>query len=97
MYQDLHGLAVACCTAAQILHAKGLVHRDLRMGNIVQRGPSQYLVIDLESVAWAVQAPLPHDFASVLRTCTPEALDDRRCDLLDWFCALTCSGMMMHA
>lgn len=70
-------MALACCQAAQILHSKDLVHRDLRWANIVQIGPAQYMVIDIESVATTVPlVKLPADFARVLRTCTQEALDE---------------------
>ncbi len=71
-------MALACCQAAQILHSKGLVHRDLRWGNIVQIDPSsKYMVIDLESAAAASPlVKLPQGFANVLRTCTQSALDD---------------------
>ena len=34
--QDLHAIALASCEAARILHAKGLVHRDLRFANIIE-------------------------------------------------------------
>ena len=43
-------MACACCKAAQVLHAAGVVHRDFRMANIVQLGPLAYMVIDLETV-----------------------------------------------
>lgn len=49
--QDLHAMATACCRAAQLLHTAKLVHRDLRLPNVVQLGPQHYMVIDLESVA----------------------------------------------
>ena len=70
-------MALACCQAAQILHSKGLAHRDLRWGNILQIGPSKYMVIDLESAA-AISplVKLPQSFANILRTCTQSALDD---------------------
>ena len=76
--QDLHELAFACCRAAQILHARQLVHRDLRMGNVVQLGPSKYMVIDLESTATVSQPPLPGDFCNILRTCTSDTLENGR-------------------
>ena len=70
-------MAFACCQAAQILHSKGLVHRDLRWGNILQIGPSKYMVIDLESAAAASPlVKLPQGFADILLTCTQSALDD---------------------
>ena len=70
-------MALACCQAAQVLHSKGLVHRDLRWGNILQIGSSKYMVIDLESAAAASPlVKLPPGFANILRTCTQSALDD---------------------
>ena len=86
--QELHALAVACCSAAQVLHDDKLVHRDLRLPNVVQLGHQHYMVIDLESVASAVAKPLPIDFHNVLKTCTAEALDDtgRFTALSDMFC-----------
>ncbi|KAK9810814.1 hypothetical protein WJX73_009499 [Symbiochloris irregularis] len=77
--QDLHALAVACCSAAEALHTRELVHRDMRMPNVVQLGPRQYCVIDLESAARISTGPLPQNFEEVLRTCTPAALDCHRC------------------
>ncbi len=70
--QELHALAVACCSAAQVLHDNKLVHLDLRLPNVVQLGHKQYMVIDLESVASSAAKPLPKDFHNVLRTCTAE-------------------------
>lgn len=72
-------MAVACCSAAKVLHDKQLVHRDLRLPNVVQLGPRQYMVIDLESAAWASNAALPKDFQFKLRTCTVVALNSQRC------------------
>ena len=71
-----------------MLHDDKLVHRDLRLPNVVQLGHQHYMVIDLESVASAVAKPLPIDFHSVLKTCTAEALDDtgRFTALSDMFC-----------
>ncbi|KAK9840050.1 hypothetical protein WJX74_002569 [Apatococcus lobatus] len=75
--KDNKGVALAYCQAAQILHSKGLVHRDLRWGNILQIGPSKYMVIDLESAAAALPlVKLPQSFANILRTCTQSALDE---------------------
>jgi len=86
--QELHALAVACCSAAQVLHDNKLVHLDLRLPNVVQLGHKQYMVIDLESVASSAAKPLPKDFHNVLRTCTAEALDNARrfTALSDMFC-----------
>ncbi|KAK9841239.1 hypothetical protein WJX74_002390 [Apatococcus lobatus] len=74
--QDWHALAVSCCQAAQTLHAKGLVHRDLRLDNVIQLGPLLYTVIDLESAARSSNSKLPQHFSSVLKSCSPAALDD---------------------
>ena len=86
--QELHALAVACCSAAQVLHDDKLVHRDLRLPNVVQLGHQHYMVIDLESVANSAAKPLPKDFHNVLTTCTAEALDNlgRFTALSDMFC-----------
>lgn len=75
-------MAVTCCYAARALHSKGFVHRDLRLANLVQLGPQQFIVIDLESAARISQDLLPQDFSSVLRTCTSSALDEARCGTL---------------
>jgi len=86
--QELHALAVACCSAAQVLHDDKLVHRDLRLPNVVQLGHQHYMVIDLESVASSEAKPLPKNFHNVLKTCTAEALDKAGCftALSDMFC-----------
>ncbi len=73
--QDLHAVATACCKAAQLLHTVKLVHRDLRLPNVVQVGHHDYMVIDLESVAYLTDKPLHKDFHNVLKTCSIEALD----------------------
>lgn len=86
--QDLHALATAVCTAAQMLHTVKLVHRDFRLPNVVQIGPQQYMVIDLESVADDVAKSLPKNFQHILKTCTAEALDAAGCftALSDMYC-----------
>lgn len=71
-------MAVTCCYAARALHARGLVHRDLRLANLVQLGPKHFTVIDLESAARVSPDSLPQDFSSFLRTCTSSALDEAR-------------------
>lgn len=60
------------------MHADKLVHRDLRLPNVVQLAPHQFMVIDLESVAAVTEPGLPKDFHHVLKTCTTEALDAAR-------------------
>ena len=77
--QDLHAIALASCKAACILRAKGLVHRDLCIANIIKLARTQYVVIDLESVVEARSALLPEEFESELKTCTPSILDAQRC------------------
>ena len=86
--QDLQALASACCKAAQVLHRANLVHRELRLPNVVQLDHQQYLVIDLESVAELTQTPLPADFDHVLKTCSAETLDISCCStaLSDMYC-----------
>ena len=86
--QELHALAGACCSAAKVLHDNNLVHRDLRLPNVVQLGHEHYMVIDLESVASSAAKPLPQDFHNVLKTCTAEALDAARhfTAMSDMFC-----------
>lgn len=86
--QDLHALATSVCTAAQMLHTAKLVHRDFRLPNVVQLGPQQYMVIDLESVAKATAEGLPKNFQHILKTCSAEALDAARrfTTLSDMYC-----------
>ena len=86
--QELHALAVACCSAAQVLHDNKLVHCDLHLPNVVQLAHQQYRVIDLESVASSAAEPLPKDFHDVLKTCAAEGLDNahRFAALSDMFC-----------
>ncbi len=36
LLQELRDLAYNCCLAAQTLHAAGLVHRDIRLPNVVR-------------------------------------------------------------
>lgn len=81
-------MATACCTAAQVLHKVKLVHRDLRLPNVVQLGNQHYMVIDLESVAELSTSRLPEEFHCVLKTCKPEALDALGCftALSDMYC-----------
>lgn len=91
--QDLHALATAVCSAAQMLHTAKLVHRDFRLPNVVQIGPQQYMVIDLESVADDTAKRLPKNFQHILKTCTAEALDASGC-----FTALSdmhCIGLLL--
>ena len=86
--QDLHALATSVCIAAQMLHTAKLVHRDFRLPNVVQLGPQQYMVIDLESVAYETAESLPKNFQHILKTCNAEALDAARrfTTLSDMYC-----------
>ena len=70
------------------MHAKGLVHRDFRLSNVVQLATQHYMVIDLECAARVTDKPLPTNFQQELRTCSSEALDARRCftQLSDMYC-----------
>lgn len=61
LVQDLRSLAAACCKAAATLHAEGIVHRDLRLDNVVRLGKERWMVIDLE-LCGADGAPLPIAF-----------------------------------
>ena len=80
-------MAVTCCLAAKALHSGRLVHRDLRLDNVVQLGPQQFVVIDLESAAWISIKPLPQEFSRVLCTCTSSTLDEAGWDIPDTACA----------
>ena len=86
--QELHALAVACCSTAQVLHDDKLVHRDLHLPNMIQLGHQHDRVIDLESVTNSAAKPLPKDFHNVRKTCTAEALDNlgRFTPLSNMFC-----------
>lgn len=72
-------MATACCKAAQLLHAAKLVHRDLRLPNVVQLGPQQYMVIDLESVADLTAERSAGNLQYGLKTCNADALDADGC------------------
>lgn len=43
----------AACMAVEVLHAKGIVHRDLRKENLVRLGPKSWMLIDYELAACA--------------------------------------------
>lgn len=88
--QDLHALASPCCRTAHLLHSVKLVHRDLRMPNVVQLGHQHYMVIDLESAANLKAKCLPKNFHCVLKTCSAEALDAAGC-----FTAMYCIGALL--
>ena len=59
--QELRELALACCLAAKTLHAAGVVHRDLRLENVVRLDEHHWCVIDLEHAGEADRA-LPIDY-----------------------------------
>ena len=88
MLWQLQGSCRAVAGQLTVPHDDKLVHRDLRLPNVVQLGHQQYMVIDLESVASFAAEPLPEDFHHVLKTCTAEALDSAGCAtaLSDIFC-----------
>ncbi|KAG5178699.1 hypothetical protein JKP88DRAFT_247967 [Tribonema minus] len=60
--EDVRATALACCRAAQVLHAAGIVHRDFREANVVALRPGTHMVIDLELAALADQA-VPETFS----------------------------------
>lgn len=77
---------MSCCKAADVLHEANLVHRDLRMPNIVMLSEGNYMIIDLESCA-SIDKKLPRSFSTILRTCTLSALDnDKFTATSDMFC-----------
>jgi serine/threonine protein kinase len=49
------------CEALSVLHEAGLVHRDVRLPNVVQVSQEQFMLIDLETVA-ASPFRLPEGF-----------------------------------
>ncbi|KAG0592450.1 hypothetical protein KC19_1G252500 [Ceratodon purpureus] len=49
--QDTRMLAQNVCEALSVLHEAGLVHRDIRLQNILQVSKEQFMLIDLETVA----------------------------------------------
>jgi serine/threonine protein kinase len=49
------------CEALSVLHEAGLVHRDVRLPNVVQVSQEQFVLIDLETVA-ASPFQLPEGF-----------------------------------
>lgn len=93
-WQEWRALAVACCTAAKVLHSKGLVHRDMRLPNVVQLEALQYMVIDLESAARVSDDALPGGFERRLRTCSPAALDQQR--RFTTLSDMHCIGMLLQ-
>jgi serine/threonine protein kinase len=44
-------MAKNVCEALSVLHEAGLVHRDVRLPNVVQVSQEQFMLIDLETVA----------------------------------------------
>jgi hypothetical protein len=48
--QSIRMMAKNVCEALSILHEAGLVHRDVRLPNVVQVSQEQFMLIDLESV-----------------------------------------------
>lgn len=63
LLQDVRALATCCCKAATLLHQAGVVHRDIRLGNVAQLDKHCYMLLDLESVAAADAGALPPGFS----------------------------------
>jgi hypothetical protein len=49
--QSIRMMAKNVCEALSVLHEAGLVHRDVRLPNVVQVSQEQFMLIDLETVA----------------------------------------------
>ncbi len=59
--QSIRMMAKNVCEALFVLHETGLVHRDVRLPNVVQVSHEQFMLIDLETVA-ASPFRLPEGF-----------------------------------
>ncbi|CAK9193437.1 unnamed protein product [Sphagnum troendelagicum] len=59
--QSIRTMAKNVCEALSVLHKAGLVHRDVRLPNVVQVSQEQFMLIDLETVA-ASPFQLPQGF-----------------------------------
>ncbi|CAM6044943.1 unnamed protein product [Sphagnum compactum] len=59
--QSIRTMAKNVCEALSVLHEAGLVHRDVRLPNVVQVSQEQFMLIDLETVA-AYPFRLPEGF-----------------------------------
>jgi hypothetical protein len=59
--QSIRTMAKNVCEALSVLHEAGLVHRDVRLPNVVQVSQEQFMLIDLETVA-ASPFRLPEGF-----------------------------------
>jgi hypothetical protein len=59
--QSIRTMAKNVCEALSVLHEVGLVHRDVRLPNVVQVSQEQFMLIDLETVA-AYPFRLPQGF-----------------------------------
>jgi hypothetical protein len=59
--QSIRMMAKNVCEALSVLHEAGLVHRDIRLPNVVQVSQEQFMLIDLETVA-ASPFRLPEGF-----------------------------------
>jgi serine/threonine protein kinase len=79
--QEIQKCAANTCEALCILHQAGLVHRDIRKDNLVQIGDTDYMLIDLETVADSDAAALPEYFA-VFRDWDNRTLEGHRYCLL---------------
>jgi hypothetical protein len=70
--QDLRNVARCVCEALRVLHTNGLVHRDIRLENIVQTSQHQFVLIDLEAAAVC-----PNEVGGFsLRNWSSDTLDD---------------------
>jgi hypothetical protein len=49
--QDVRNMARCVCEALYVLHMNGLVHRDIRLPNILQIAKDQFMLINLEAAA----------------------------------------------
>ncbi len=49
--QSIRMMAKNVCESLSVLHEAGLVHRDVRLPNVVQVSHKQFMLIDLESIA----------------------------------------------
>ncbi|KAH8966001.1 hypothetical protein BDL97_03G000300 [Sphagnum fallax] len=71
--QSIRTMAKNVCEALSVLHEAGLVHRDVRLPNVVQVSQEQFMLIDLETVA-ASPFRLPQGF-EYLREWSNEMLE----------------------
>lgn len=82
------------CSALDIAHQQGIVHRDLDLTNIMSTAAGQWKIIDF-GAAYMPHSPIPHAVLAALGTPSimpPEAwsgvVDDPRSDLYSLGCCL---------